>query len=98
VETIRFDQQDQQGKAAFVNATISPQSQRGQETQGRGELRNKTRGQGEDTYRRRENNKGHKQKCHQNSMKQHRHTSEKHKRAPPQNNQQHRYCWGVETG
>jgi hypothetical protein len=50
----------------------------------------------EDTYRRRGNNKGHKQKCHQNSMKQHRHTSEEHRGAPPWNSQQHKNdCWGV---
>jgi hypothetical protein len=41
-----------------------------------------------DTYRRRENNKGHKQKCHQNRIKQLRHTSEEHRGAPPTNGQQ----------
>jgi hypothetical protein len=58
-------------------------------------LKKKQSSKMEDTYRRRDNNKGHKQKCHQNSMKQHRKTSEEHRGAPPWNGQQHKYCWGA---
>jgi hypothetical protein len=63
---LKYDKQNQQGKAA-----------RRPGEGGGGVIKEiKTRGNGEDTYRRRENNKGHKQKCHQSSMKQHRHTYE----------------------
>jgi hypothetical protein len=63
----------------------------GQDTRERGSLIKeiKARDKGEDSYRRRENNKGHKQKCHLNSMKQYWHTSEEHRGAPPWNGQQH---------
>jgi hypothetical protein len=51
-----------------------------------------SKGKGEGDMR---NNKRHEQKCHQNSIKQHRHTSEEHRGAPPWNGQQHKYCCGV---